>query len=106
MTNGQMEQPQMQISKEAIDSAKPMTCMQEIPVLEKEGEFMQCGGEIFVDAAKLRYINPIMSPTGKQTVATLNIGKLCIACGKIFQPDEWLKQNNEMLKDKKAIDDS
>lgn len=88
---------QLQFSKEAINSAIPMTCMHEIPIEGKEGEFMQCGGEVFVEAAKLRYISPIMSPAGKQTVATLNIGKLCVACGKIFQPDEWLKQQNKKV---------
>jgi hypothetical protein len=91
--------PQMQFSKEAIESAKPMTCLNEIPIPDKSGEFMRCGGEIFVEAAKLRYINPIMSPTGKQTVATLNIGKLCVACGKIFKPNEWLKQNKKEVVD-------
>jgi len=89
---------QMQFSKEAIESAEPMHCMNEIPINEKPGEFMQCGGEIFVEAARLRYINPIMSPTGQQTVATVNIGKLCIACGKIFQPDAWLKNKQETEK--------
>jgi len=89
---------QMQFSREAIESAEEMRCMNEIPVPNKEGEFMQCGGEIFVEATRLRYINPIMSPTGQQTIATVNIGKLCIACGKIFQPDAWLKNKTETEK--------
>ena len=54
-----------------------------------------CGGEIFVEATRLRYISPIMSPTGQQTIATVNIGKLCVACGKIFSPDEWLKTHSK-----------
>ena len=87
--------PQMQFSKEAIQSAIEMKCLNEIPVPDKEGEFMQCGGEIFVEAARLKYISPIMSPTGQQTIATVNIGKLCVACGKIFNPDEWLKTYNK-----------
>lgn len=95
----QQQQPQqMQFSREAIESAEPMVCMNEIPMDKKPGEFMQCGGEIFVEATRLRYINPIMSPTGQQTIATVNIGKLCIACGKIFQPDAWLKQKQEIEK--------
>jgi len=39
-----------------------------------------------------------MSPIGKETVASINICKLCVACGRIFNPDEWLKQNQEMEK--------
>lgn len=91
-------QPLMQFSPEALKSAKEMRCMNEIPINEKPGEFMQCGGELFVEATRLRYISKIMSPMGKETVATVNIGKLCIACGKIFSPDEWLKNEAEMEK--------
>ncbi len=90
--------PQMQFSPDALKSAKEMTCMNEIPINEKPGEFMQCGGEIFVEATRLRYISKIMSPVGKETVATINIGKLCVACGKIFSPDEWLKHESDMEK--------
>lgn len=93
-----LQPQQMQFSREAIESAEEMRCLNEIPIPKKEGEFMQCGGEIFVEATRLRYINPIMSPTGQQTVATVNIGKLCVACGKIFSPDQWLKQKQEMEK--------
>ena len=94
----QPQQQQMQFSREAIESAEEMRCMNEIPVPNKNGEFMQCGGEIFVEAARLKYINPIMSPTGQQTVATVNIGKMCVACGRIFNPDQWLKQKQETEK--------
>ena len=83
--------PMMQFSKEALKSAIDMKCMNEIPIPEKDGEFMQCGGEIFVEALRQKYISPIMSPTGQQTVAAINIGKLCVACGRVFNPDEWLK---------------
>jgi hypothetical protein len=93
-----MGQPQMQFSPEALKSAKEMKCLNEIPIDKKPGEFMQCGGEIFVEATRLRYISKIMSPIGRQTIATVNIGKLCVACGRIFNPDEWLKQNQEMEK--------
>lgn len=93
-----MQPQQMQFSREAIESAEPMVCMNEIPVPDKNGEFMQCGGEIFVEATRLRYINPIMSPTGQQTVATVNIGKMCVACGRLFNPDQWLKQKQEIEK--------
>ena len=91
-------QPQMQFSPEAIKSAKEMKCINEIPLQGKPGEFMACGGEIFVEATRLRYISKIMSPVGKETIATVNIGKLCIACGKIFNPDEWMKLQLEMEK--------
>ena len=94
----QPQQPQMQFSREALNSAEPMVCMNEIPINKKPGEFMQCGGEIFVEATRLRYINPIMSPTGQQTVATVNIGKMCVACGRLFNPDQWLKQKQEIEK--------
>ena len=91
-------QPQMQFSPEAIKSAKEMKCINEIPLQGKPGEFMSCGGEIFVEATRLRYISKIMSPVGKETIATVNIGKLCIACGKIFNPDEWMKLQSEIKK--------
>jgi len=93
-------QQQVQLSKDAMDSAVEMKCINEIPVFEngdaKPGEFMQCGGEVFVDAHRLKYISAIMSPTGQKTVADVNIGKLCIVCGKIFNPDKWMKQHDEM----------
>ena len=88
------------ISPEAIKSAVDMRCMNEIPIDAKPGEFMQCGGEIFVEANQLKYISPIMSPTGQKTVATLMVGKLCIVCGKIFDPEKWEKQYNELEKKK------
>jgi hypothetical protein len=91
-------QPQMQFSPEAIKSAKEMKCINEIPLQDKPGEFMPCGGEIFVEATRLKYISKIMSPVGKETIATINIGKLCIACGKIFNPDQWMKLQLEIEK--------
>ena len=94
MPGGNNAPPIMQFSKEALNSALEMKCLNEIPLNDKPGEFVQCGGEIFVEAARLKYISPIMSPTGQQTIATVNIGKLCVACGKVFSPDEWLKQHN------------
>ena len=90
--------PQMTFSKEAIQSAEEMKCINEIPIEGKGGEFRVCNGEIFVEATRLKYISKIMSPTGQQTVATLNIGKLCVACGKIFNPDQWMKLQLEMEK--------
>ena len=92
----QMPQQQMQFSAEAIKSAKEIKCINEIPIDSKPGEFMQCGGELFVEALRLKYISKIMSPVGKETVANMNIGKLCIACGKIFNPDEWMKLQIEI----------
>ncbi|HUT81481.1 MAG TPA: hypothetical protein VMZ29_09800 [Candidatus Bathyarchaeia archaeon] len=91
------------ISPEAIKSSVDMLCMNEIQAIgedgqPKPGEFMQCGGEIFVEAHRLKYISPIMSPTGQKTVATLMVGKLCIICGKIFIPEEWQKQHDELEK--------
>lgn len=86
--------PQMNFSKEAIESAIEMKCMNVLK-FDDSDETKNCNGEIFVEATRLRYINPIMSPTGQQTVATVNIGKLCVACGKIFSPDEWLKQHQQ-----------
>ena len=85
---------QMKFTKEAIESAIDMRCSNESK-FDDSDEIKICGGEIFVEAARLKYINPIMSPTGQQTVATVNIGKLCITCGKIFSPDQWLKKHNE-----------
>ena len=93
------------ISPEAVKSAIDMRCMNEIQAIgedgqPKPGEFMQCGGEIFVEANRLKFISPIMSPTGQKTVATLIVGKLCIVCGRIFNPEEWEKQHNELEKKK------
>ena len=105
MSNGKRQhppqipaQPQMQFSPEAIKSAKEMTCINEIPLEGKKGQFIQCGGQIFVEASRLKYISKIMSPMGKETIATVAIGKLCIACGKIFNPDEWMKLELEREK--------
>jgi hypothetical protein len=85
---------QLNFSKEAINSAVEMKCLNEIK-FNDSNKTQICNGVLFVEAARLKYISPIMSPTGQQTVATINIGKLCITCGKVFQPDEWLKKHHE-----------
>lgn len=80
-----------------LNDAEDMKCINQIPMLDENRQpipdkFITCNGEIFVDAMKLKYINPILSPIGKQTVGAMMIGKICIVCGKIFNPDEWMKQ--------------
>lgn len=94
--------PQMvQIDPNIVKKGEDMKCLNQIPKLDEktgrpiEGEFFQCNGEIFVDAYRLKYVSPIVSPTGQQTVGNIMIGKLCVACGKIFSPDEWLKARND-----------
>lgn len=86
--------PQMNFSKEAIESSEEMRCMNVIK-FDDSDQTRSCNGEIFVEANRLRYISPIMSPTGQQTIATVNIGKMCVACGKVFNPDEWLKKHQQ-----------
>ena len=58
-------------------------------------ELTQCGNPIFVDAYRLKYVSPIISPTGQQTIGNLLIGKMCVACLRVFNPDEWLKAKQE-----------
>jgi hypothetical protein len=96
---GNNNAPQMNFSREAIESATDMKCSNVIKFNDSD-ETRVCNGELFVEAARLKYISPIMSPTGQQTVATVNIGKMCVACGKIFNPDEWLKKHQQ---EEKAI---
>lgn len=87
---------QLQLSQEAIQSAEDMFCQGRMPLVV-EGEIIQnqtvpCEGKIFVEAHRLKYISRILSPAGKETVANILIGKMCTTCGKIFSPDEWMKE--------------
>jgi len=89
---------QMQLSQEAIQSAEDMHCQGQMPLVV-DGEIVQgktipCDGKIFVEAHRLKYISKILSPAGKETVANILIGKMCTTCGKIFSPDEWMKQKS------------
>lgn len=89
----------VKIDPKIVKDAEDMKCMNMIPKINErgvpiEGEFFRCNGEIFVDAYRLKYVSPIMSPIGQQTVGNLMIGKICVACGKVFSPDEWLKERN------------
>lgn len=92
-------QPTIKIDPNIIKQGEDMLCMNEIPNPEKPGEFFTCGGPVFVDAYRLKYVSPIMSPTGQQTVGNVMIGKMCAACGKIFNPDEWLKNRNKNVEE-------
>jgi hypothetical protein len=96
-------QGQAVLNPDVLKKAEDMLCMNEIPKLDKDkkpiaGEFTQCNGEIFVDAYRLKYVSPILSPVGRNTVGNLMVGKLCIVCGKIFNPDEWMKQREAHTK--------
>jgi hypothetical protein len=95
------KQQNVNIPIETIKKGEDMKCIGQIPVIEdgkiKEGEFKICNCNIFIEAANLKYISPIISPTGQQTIATLLIGKMCVQCGKIFNPDEWLKNREEKV---------
>lgn len=93
---------QMHLSQEAIQSAEDMQCQGQVPLIV-DGEIVPdktipCNGNIFVEAHRLKYISRILSPAGKETVANILIGKMCTTCGKIFSPDEWMKQKT--LKEK------
>lgn len=90
---------QMQLTPELIKKGENMNCMNEIPKLDErgkpiEGEVIRCNSPIFVDAYNLKYISPILSPAGINTVGNIMIGKLCVACGKLFSPDEWMKEKD------------
>jgi len=93
---------QMQLSPEAIQSAEDMYCQGQMPLIENgkivPNKTVSCNGQIFVEAHRLKYISRILSPAGKETVANILIGKMCTTCGKIFSPDEWMKQKS--LKEK------
>jgi hypothetical protein len=89
-----MVSPKVNFSKEAINSAIEMKCLNKIKYDDTD-KTKTCDGVVFVEAARLKYISPIMSPTGQQTIATINVGKLCITCGAIFNPDQWLKKHSE-----------
>lgn len=82
------------IDPKIIKNGEDMMCMNEIPHPETK-EMVICGSPIFVDAYRLKYVSPIMSPTGQQTIGNMMIGKLCVACGKVFNPDEWLAARNK-----------
>jgi hypothetical protein len=90
--------PQGQLDPKILKDAEDMKCMNDIPVIDPKtmlpvpNQTTKCDGEVFVDAMKLKYINPILSPVGQQTVGAMMIGKICVKCGKIFNPDEWLKE--------------
>lgn len=99
IVGGQQKPQQMHITKKMVENAEDINCINQIPKTDSfgkivDGEFILCNGEVFVDAYKLKYVSPIMSPVGKPTIGNLMIGKLCIVCGKLFNPDEWLKQKS------------
>jgi hypothetical protein len=62
-----------------------------------------CQHELFLDVTKLKYISPLQSPTGKDTVAAVIVGKICQNCGELFNPDKW-KRIREIV-GKKGADD-
>ena len=93
--------PQMVLDPKILKDAIDMKCIKLLPKMDEKtgrplesGEVFECAGEIFVDAYRLKYVSPIMSPVGKQTVGNIMIGKLCVACGKLFSPDEWMKDKD------------
>lgn len=93
--------PGMVLDPKIIKDAEDMKCIHLIPKMDEKtgrplesGEVFECKGEIFVDAYRLKYVSPIMSPVGRQTVGNIMVGKLCVACGKIFSPDEWMKDKS------------
>jgi len=104
LLSNQGTQPgQIVITKEIIEQAEDITCINQLPKLDTrgkiiDGEFILCNGQVFTDAFRLKYVSPILSPTGKQTIGNLFIGKICLVCGKIFNPDEWVKQRDEHVK--------
>lgn len=83
-----------------------MLCMGKIPLFDKEtgkpidGKFQRCNGEFFVNAHKLMYLSPIVSPAGTQTITNLIMGKMCAKCGRLFNPDEWVA---ERIKEKETV---
>jgi hypothetical protein len=95
------------IDIELAKKGEDMKCMNQIPMIDQktgkviEGKTITCNGIYFVEATSLKYISPIISPTGQNTVVNLVVGKMCVRCGHIFNPDEWLKNREEKSKGKK-----
>ena len=96
----------MQISPEAIKSAEDIRCINQIPLIiggkVVEKKTTRCNGHIFVDAYSLKYISPILSPVGGETIGNLLIGKMCTNCGKVFNPDKWMKTKKEIKTNEQA----
>ena len=84
-------------------NGEDMKCTGQVPLFESgvivPDQFIACEGEIFVDAYRQKYVSPILSTTGQQTIAALMIGKICVACGKVFSPDEWLAKRNKNVEE-------
>jgi len=96
-------QGMINIDPKVVKDGKDMLCINQLPALDERGQpipdqFITCNGEIFVDAYRLKYISPILSPTGTNTVGNLMVGKICIVCGKLFNPQEWVEMNNKQKK--------
>lgn len=97
-----------------LGKAKPLVNKQQKPMnLNIDLKDMEdikctsCGNEFFIDVSKLKYINPIQSPTGKDTVAAVVVGKVCNKCGELFNPDRWKRMrdvdmNSKFIDNKKA----
>lgn len=53
-----------------------------------------CGSKIFVEAAVLKKLSPILSPSGKEELYPIPMFA-CIKCGTI--PDEYRNRNNSKV---------
>jgi hypothetical protein len=90
-------QGQPQIPLDVIQKGEDMLCTNKLPVLDengkpKPGKFETCNNSVYVEGRRMKYVSPIISPTGTHTIGTVIIGNMCAKCGKIFNPDEWLRK--------------
>jgi hypothetical protein len=91
MIKKQMGQSQMNLNID-INSCEDIKCT-------------NCQHLFFIDVSKLKYISPLQSPTGKDTVAAIIVGKVCQNCGELFNPDQW-KRIREIVGNKQADDNT
>jgi hypothetical protein len=83
--------PNRQMQKQPAQGQQPMQMNIDLKNCE-DIKCTSCQSEFFVDITKLKYISPLQSPTGKDTIAAVVIGKVCNKCGEIFNPEIWKRQ--------------
>ncbi|MDD5649267.1 MAG: hypothetical protein PHF86_02435 [Candidatus Nanoarchaeia archaeon] len=88
--NQEMNQtaPGFQVNNEMIRKSKTLTC--------------ECGGMLFKEALFFKILSPLISPSGKEELAPLQIF-VCEKCGKVPSIFDRLNIVPDELKAKKPI---
>lgn len=60
----------------------------------------ECDSPFFQNLISLRKISPLVSPTGQEQFLALNVGIICVNCGKLFLKEE---DDNENLEEENII---